>query len=305
MARPSIIAATTSPAHRLLSEAHIPFDYVDLDRPLKMGNARMGDTAVLMLNAIGKLPAAKIREVLSWVKKGGNLIVTGRGDVTDALPDLKLGQPITIADTSTFAGRTPVAYVRADRRPGGDEWSIGRGYSPVLSYRGWKPIAWVLPQAVYRSGWEFDQSHRPSIKPSGPAALYRKIGRGAVIYFNHEPFADSIDRGVNLFRDIPAACLKYFGLAPQFEVHGCQSIEANYYSPTDSVPISAATLPESSGAMLPESSTEACLTTRKPQRGANRSAARNPSDSQTLIVLTNGFVGTPLVANGDPGRSPR
>ncbi len=91
---PSITAATTSPAHRLLSEAQIPFNYVDLDRPLKMGDTHTGTAPVLMLNAIGKLPAAQIREILSWVKKGGNLIVTGRGEVTDVLPDLKLGHQL-------------------------------------------------------------------------------------------------------------------------------------------------------------------------------------------------------------------
>lgn len=238
-----------SGAHRLLSEAQIPFDYVDLDQPLKLAGV-----PVLMLNDIQALPDKQVRAILAWVKKGGNLLVTGRGCVVDALPDLAFGDKVTVADTSTFAGRTPVAYVRADWRPGGDEWSIARGYWPVLSHRGWKPLAHVLPQAVYRRGWEFDQSHRPSEKPVSPAALYRRIGRGQVIYFNHMPFAESLDRGANLFRDIPAACLAQFGLAPRFEVHGCQSIEANYY--------------------------------------------RTPTG--IAVVLVNGFVGKPVVANGEP-----
>jgi hypothetical protein len=100
----------------------------------------------------------------------------------------------------------------------------------------------------------FDVSHRPSAKPVCPGILYRKLGKGGVIYFNHEPFADSIDRGVNLFRDIPAACLRQLGVEPRFEMHGCQSIEANYY--------------------------------------------RTPAG--VTVVLTNGFVGRPLVANGEP-----
>jgi hypothetical protein len=59
---------------------------------------------------------------------------------------------------------------------------------------------------------------------------------------------------VNLFRDIPAACLRQLGVQPRFGVHGCQSIEANYYKTANGV----------------------------------------------QIVLTNGFVGRPIVANGEP-----
>jgi hypothetical protein len=236
-------------AHRLLSEAQIPFDYVDLDRPLAMGK-----TPVLMINGVQTLPPAQVKAILGWVRKGGKLILTGRGVLVDAMDGLKLGPPVTIENTSNFAGRTPVAYVKPDWRPDGDAWSTARGYSPVLSHTGWKAIGWILPQAVYRVGMAFDVSHRPSAKPSGPAILCRKLGKGGVVYFNHEPFAESIDRGANLFRDIPAACLRQLGVQPRFGVHGCQSIEANYYKTADGV----------------------------------------------QIVLTNGFVGRPIVANGEP-----
>lgn len=210
--------------HRLLSESHVPFKYVSLDVPVIPDDFR-----VLAIGPIQHVVDKQIQLILNWVKKGGRLIVTGDGPLARVLPGLKIGNRVVVPDTSTWCGRTPSAYCRPSWCPRGDEWSIARGYWTIESFKGWHVIGQIVPQSIYRKGWHFDNSHRPSRNPSDPAILHRILGKGQVIYFNHEVFAESLNRGVNLFRDIIPSCLKKFSVVPRFDINGSMNIEANYF----------------------------------------------------------------------------
>jgi hypothetical protein len=207
--------------HRLLSEAHVPFAYVDLDRPF----APPAGARVLVAASLTTLPRSQVAAILRWVKGGGNVLATAAGTLPEALPGLKLG-PRRILDDGPGA---PVAYCQPEWDADKDAWSVARGYFPLTASRVWQPMASILPLAVPPVGRERDNTNRPAARKAGPGAVFRRLGRGSVIYFNHEVFAESINRGVNLFRGILPACLERFGVQPRFEVRGCLNAEATYY----------------------------------------------------------------------------